>query len=289
MEKGIIVKGVGGFYDVLIDDEIVRCRARGIFRKDGISPMVGDRVMVSTEDLYIDEILERKNRLLRPIVSNIDILGIVVALRQPEPDFLLVDKLIVNAELNNVDIILIVNKIDLIDKDDIKDIFSSYRKTNYPTVALSCPENYGFDELEKEIDEKIITFAGQSGVGKSSIINILSSKKLMETGKLSDRLGRGKHTTRHTELIRLISGGMLVDTPGFTTMEIDEMEIEELPFMYRDFFEYSKKCRFTSCLHDQEPFCGIKKAVEEKKLPKERYERYIRLLNELREQRRKKW
>ncbi|HZJ58556.1 MAG TPA: ribosome small subunit-dependent GTPase A [Clostridia bacterium] len=289
MKKGIITRGVGGFYDVLVEDRAIRCRARGIFRKDNIVPMVGDNVIISVSDRTILEILPRKNQLLRPAVSNIDILGIVIAAVHPLPDYYLVDKLMVNAQYNEVETVLIINKTDLAGDSAIEDIFDSYRSTGYPIMALSCKEGVGFEQFREIIKGKVVSLAGQSGVGKSSIINILYPEKQLEIGDLSDRISRGRHTTRHTKLLTLPSGAMIVDTPGFSTMNMDELEPEELAYLYPDFLEYIHDCRFSGCVHDQEPGCRIKGAVSEGTISEGRYKRYIRILNELREFRRNIW
>lgn len=289
MKKGIITKGVGGFYDVLVAGNLIRCRARGIFRKDKITPMVGDQVNISMEDKTLMEILPRKNQLLRPAVANIDMLGVVIAPSHPAPDLYLADRLMVNAENNDIESFLIINKMDLGESDFIDRIINTYRPTQYPIIPVSCEDETGFDDLYKVIKNKVITLAGQSGVGKSSIINILYPGKDLETGDLSYKISRGKHTTRHTSLLTLPSGGILVDTPGFSTMNMDELLPEHLQYMYPDYMDHIGGCRFKGCIHDQEPGCNIKAMVSNGLLSQERYQRYIRLLNELRETRRNVW
>ena len=289
MEKGVITKGVGGFYDVLINGEILRCRARGIFRKDNIVPMVGDNVLVSMADKAIIEILPRKNQLLRPAVSNIDILGIVIAPTHPMPDYYLVDKLMVSAEYNEVEVLLLINKTDLVEAGTIDEIIDIYKSTDYPIMALSCKGRIGFKKLHETIRGKVVSLAGQSGVGKSSIINILYPEKQLETGDLSYKINRGRHTTRHTKLLSLPSGAMIVDTPGFSTMNMDGLEPQDLAYLYPDFLDYNHECRFNGCVHDQEPGCRVKEAVSEGMISEGRYQRYIGILNELREFRRNIW
>ncbi|MFY9177558.1 MAG: ribosome small subunit-dependent GTPase A [Caldicoprobacterales bacterium] len=289
MKQGIITKGVGGFYDVLVDNYVVRCRARGVFRKDNIIPMVGDKVMISTKDKAIIEILPRKNQLLRPTVANIDLLGIVLAPTHPVPDFYLIDKLMINAEINEIKVMLIINKIDLVENKEIKDIIDIYKPTQYPIVTLSCREQMGFEKLHDFIKDNVVTLAGQSGVGKSSIINVLYPEKVLETGQLSEKIHRGRHTTRHSRLLVLPSGGMIVDTPGFSTMNMNEVMPEDLSYLYPDFIDYIHQCRFNGCMHDKEPGCMIKEAVAEGSISQGRYDRYIRILNELREFRRNIW
>lgn len=289
MDQGIITKGVGGFYDVLVERTIIRCRARGIFRKDNIVPMVGDRVVISTKDKAIVEILPRKNQLARPAVANIDLLGIVVAPTHPAPDFYLVDKLMISAKNSDIEALLIINKTDLVEEEAIKEIMAAYQSTKCPIIPLSCKKEMGFEELKEYINDRIITLAGQSGVGKSSIINVLHPNKILRTGELSDRISRGKHTTRHTKLLTLPSGGMLVDTPGFSTMNMEELMPEDLSYLYPDFEDYMYECRFNGCMHDKEPGCMVKEAVSQGLVSQGRYQRYIRILNELREFRRNLW
>lgn len=195
----------------------------------------------------------------------------------------------VNAENNNIEVFLIINKTDLGEKDVIDEVINTYRTTKYPITLVSSKDKSGFEKLHKLIKGKIITLAGQSGVGKSSIINILSPGEDLEVGDLSQRIGRGRHTTRHTSLLTLPSGGILVDTPGFSTMNMDELMPEDLKYMYPDYLEHMAGCRFNGCVHDQEPGCNIKAKVSEGSLADERYQRYIRLLNELREIRRNIW
>ena len=289
MRQGIITKGVGGFYDVLVDGDVVRCRARGIFRKDNIVPMVGDKVTISIKDKAIVEIHPRKNQLLRPAVANIDLLGIVLAPTHPEPDFYLIDKLMVSAENNGIKVMLLINKVDLVGDKEVRDIMDIYKSTQYPIITLSCKEQIGFENLKDIIKDNIVTLAGQSGVGKSSIINVLCPEKELETGQLSEKIRRGRHTTRHTKLLILPSGGMIVDTPGFSTMNMNEVMPEDLSYLYPDFLDYMHQCRFNGCMHDQEPGCKVKEAVAEGVISQGRYERYIRILNELREFRRNIW
>jgi len=289
MIEGIIIKSIAGFYDVLADGKIITCRARGKFRKDKIVPMVGDRVRIQAEKNFIEEIFPRKNELIRPAVANIDLLGIVVAVNEPEPDFYLVDKLMISAEMNGIQPVLIINKTDLGTAEEITAIKRIYEKTKYPAIPISCKQKTGLECLKDILKKGITAFAGQSGVGKSSIINLLCPDKKLETGDLSSKIKRGKHTTRHVELLPLSFGGMVVDTPGFSMMDVNSVEPENLQNYYPEFEPYLEQCHFTGCMHYHEPGCAVKEAVEKGEVSKERYDRYIRIYTELEENRRDEW
>ncbi len=292
MKEGVIIKGIGGFYDVLADKEIYRCRARGRFRKQGITPMVGDHVRFTPETEVVEgsleEIYPRKNTLLRPAVANITHLAVVMSAFHPEPDLLLIDKLIVSAERMNISIILIVNKIDLATQDQIDELLSDYKPATYPIYCVSSKYGQGMGELAKEL-KGITTLAGQSGVGKSSIINQLHPPFGAEVGDVSEKHKRGRHTTRHVELLNLPEGGMIVDTPGFSQMELGDYEEVELQEYYPEYEQYRHNCYFNGCTHVTEPVCKVKDAVEKGELPSGRYQRYVHLIKEIKEYRRNAW
>jgi ribosome biogenesis GTPase len=293
MKEGVIIKGIGGFYDVLAsDNQVYRCRPRGIFRKLGITPMVGDRVRItpqsSEHEGALEEILPRKNTLIRPPVANIDNLAVVVAAEQPSPDFYMVDKLIITAERMGISVILLINKIDLAKTDVLKKMKSQYSGSGYPIFCVSGKFGQGIEELSKAM-KGITTLAGQSGVGKSTIINRLNPGKKLETGKISAQIKRGRHTTRHVELLILPHGGMVVDTPGFSQLELKDVDPIELQNSYPEFDRYRHECYFNGCLHVSEPNCRVKQAVEEGNVSKERYDRYIHIMEEIKENRRNLW
>ncbi len=282
--EGMIVKGVGGFYYVLIDGRIEECRAKGRFRKDGIVPMVGDKVKVDSERNLIEEILPRKNKLIRPPVANIDYLGIVIAPKNPVPDYMLIDKLIIYACTQNIEPIIIINKIDLADETLIEEIIDAYRGTNWAIFPVSCKDNRGIESLAHAFSDGIITLAGQSGVGKSSLLNTLYPSLDLEVGAISEKLKRGRHTTRYVELLSLPHGGMIVDTPGFSSISIDRIDLHTIKECYPDFEEYKYGCRFgLKCLHKSEPDCCVKDSVKKGLISRDRYDRYVRILEEVKE------
>ncbi|NLA83518.1 MAG: ribosome small subunit-dependent GTPase A [Clostridiales bacterium] len=292
MREGIIQKGIGGFYDILSQGEIFRCRARGRFRKLGLTPMVGDyvRFIPETEitEGSLEEILPRKNNLKRPPVANIDNLAIVIAPTQPDPDFFLVDKLMITAEKLNIKTILIINKIDLVEQESLNYIIEDYLPTNYKIHLISSKLGYGIEELSNEL-QGITTLAGQSGVGKSSIINRIHPGTNLKTGSVSKKLQQGRHTTRQVELLSLPGGGMIVDTPGFSQIEITDLEPEDLQDYYPEYVIFKHDCYFQRCTHTAEPYCKVREAIENGRLPKNRYERYKYFIEEIKEKRRNLW
>jgi len=292
MKEGVIIKGIGGFYDVISDNEVYRCRPRGKFRKLGITPMVGDRVRISPQatahEGILEEIFPRKNTLIRPPVANIDSLAVVMAAEHPSPDFFVIDKLIISAERMGIFIILVINKIDLVKPEIIENIKLQYANSGYPIYCVSGKFGHGMEELSKALSG-ITTLAGQSGVGKSTIINKLNPGMELKTGNISKKIRRGRHTTRHVELLLLPYGGMVVDTPGFSQLELKDVDPLELQECYPEFNKYRHECYFSGCIHTSEPRCKVRQAVEEGSISKERYERYIRILEEIRESRRNLW
>ncbi|NLB41612.1 MAG: ribosome small subunit-dependent GTPase A [Clostridiales bacterium] len=292
MKEGVIIKGIGGFYDVLSNNEIYRCRARGKFRKQKITPMVGDHVRFTPEteisEGSLEEIYPRKNSLRRPAVANITNLAVVMSAFQPEPDLLLIDKLIISAERMNISILLVVNKIDLATQDQIDELLNDYKPSSYPIYCVSSKYGQGMEELARGL-EGITTLAGQSGVGKSSIINHLHPSFEAEVGDVSVKHKRGRHTTRHVELLNLPEGGMIVDTPGFSQMELADYEEVELQEYYPEYEKYRHDCYFNGCIHVSEPNCKVQDAVEKGELPSGRYQRYVHFIKEIKEYRRNAW
>jgi len=288
LPSGIIIKGIGGFYYVESAGAIYECKARGIFRRRGLVPLAGDRVDFSlTDDRKkvgcIDNILPRQSLLARPTVANVNQVVVVISVKSPSPDFMLVDKLLITAGQKEINVVVCINKIDLDVDEEYKKIISSYEQTNYTFVLSSSKTDLGLGQLKEALDNRISVFAGQSGVGKSTILNRIMSSNIMKTGEISERNDRGKHTTRHTELIKLGTNGYVADTPGFSSFDISEMRYDELQLYYPEFREYLNSCKFARCSHISEPGCSIKEALGRRMINEGRYARYIELYNSLRQ------
>ncbi len=284
--KGTIIKGIGGFYYVEAADEIFECKARGVFRKEKLTPLVGDKVTVSINDNAentVDEIMPRKNVLTRPPVVNIDNLIIVVSTVEPKPSTLVIDKLIAVAEHKDIEPIIVITKSDLASAREIYDI---YTLAGFNTIAVSNETGSGIDEVKAVLKGKISALTGNSGVGKTSLLNNLDSSLDLKTAHISKKLGRGRHTTRQAELYR-VCGGFVVDTPGFSSFEIDKGDIimkDELPYCFRDFSEYIDKCKFSpSCTHTADKGCAVIEAVNEGKISKSRHNSYVQLYNSVKD------
>lgn len=284
--NGTIIKGIGGFYYVEAADEIYECKARGVFRKEKLSPLVGDKVTISinenTENT-IDEIMPRKNALTRPPVVNIDNLIIVVSTVEPKPSTLVIDKLIAVAEHKNIEPIIVITKSDLASAQEIFDI---YTLAGFKTIIVSNETKDGVDEVKAVLKDKISALTGNSGVGKTSLLNNLDETLALKTAQISKKLGRGRHTTRQAELYR-VCDGFVVDTPGFSSFEIDKSDIilkDELAYCFRDFSDYIEKCKFyPSCTHTADKGCAVVEAVNEGKISKSRHNSYVQLYNEVKD------
>lgn len=289
MPEGIILKGVGGFYEVLDKENsklIYTCRVRGIHRKEGgLTPLVGDHVSFIILDSegkegHIDQILERKNSFVRPPVSNIDKLAIVISVSSPQPDLILVDKLIITCLAKGIRPLIIINKYDLDDGKQLDYIKAVYRNTDFPILVLSKFDKDCYTELHNELVGSATAFAGQSGVGKSTILNAILDNWVMDTGEICDRIQRGKHTTRHVQLFRLNEGGFVLDTPGFSSFTVD-VEHEFLADYYPEFNKTNKLCRFKGCSHTGEPECAVRALYNDGIIEEGRYNRYIEFYKEL--------
>ena len=296
MTKGIIFKGIGGFYYVKAAGILFECKARGKFKNEQVVPMVGDYVSISIYDeeknlATIEEIHERKNALVRPTVANVDQAVVVFSIKDPLPNMMLLDKMVVLAEHAELEVLICFNKSDLDLAFDF-DVFQKiYVDAGYRVVRTCAMSGEGVEQLLSELTQRISVFSGPSGVGKSSLLNAIEEKFSVETGAVSEKIKRGKHTTRHSELFELTNGGIIVDTPGFTSLSAAEIETDQLKNYFPEFKQYSDTCRFYNCLHLNEPGCEVKQAVVSGAVDKGRYDAYVYIYNEIEKERKKlkKW
>ena len=290
--QGKIIKGIAGFYYVhVVESGIYECKAKGVFRKEKIKPLVGDYVEIDILDDVekkgnVVDILERKNELIRPAVANIDQALVVFAVTKPKPHFNLLDRFLIMMESKGIPVILCFNKKDIATEPEIQELKEIYASCGYQIVFTSALEEENVDEVKKLLEGKTTAIAGPSGVGKSSLINILQPEAQMETGSISEKIERGKHTTRHSELIWIEDETYIMDTPGFSSLYTNEFEKEELKYYFTEFEPYEGSCRFLGCDHVHEPDCAVKEALAEGKIHPIRYENYLEMYKELKEKRR---
>lgn len=290
--QGKIIKGIAGFYYVYVEGHgTYECKAKGIFRKDHVKPLVGDDVVMDVLDESemlgnISEILPRRSALIRPAVANVDQAMIIFAIVKPNPNFNLLDRFLIRMERQNLPTVICFNKQDIASAQEKEALRQSYETCGYHVLFISALENEGLEQVRDLLSGKTTTVAGPSGVGKSSLINKLSPKANMETGEISAKIERGKHTTRHSEIIALGEETYIVDTPGFTSLDISEITKEELGQYYPEFVQYEPYCKFSGCAHISEPSCGVKEAVAAGKISMVRYENYKILYQELKDKRR---
>ena len=289
---GKIVKGIAGFYYVhVVESGVYECKAKGIFRKDGVKPLVGDDVEIEILDEKdmegnIMQILPRRNELIRPAVANIDQALVVFAVTKPKPHLNLLDRFLVMMESREIPVILCFNKTDIAKDPQIAQLEEIYGRCGYPLLFTSAAREENIGELKEVLRGKTTAIAGPSGVGKSSIINLLQSEVKMETGSISRKIERGRHTTRHSELLVLGEESYIMDTPGFSSLYVSDVDPDSLKYCFPEFAPYEGHCRFNGCSHAHEPDCAVRQAVEEGKIHRVRYDDYLALYQELQERKR---
>ena len=290
--QGKIIKGIAGFYYVYAEDgNTYECRAKGIFRKDKFKPLVGDNVDITVLDEKelegsVTEIHKRKNSLIRPAVANVDQALVIFAMDNPKPNFMLLDRFLIMMEREGVPAVICFNKKDLATTEELEFLYETYQSCGYQVILSSALKGEGLDEIEEVLQGRTTVVAGPSGVGKSSLTNSLQEEVEMETGEISKKLKRGKHTTRHSQVIPVGHDTYLMDTPGFSSLYLTDIEEQELKAYFPEFRRYEEQCRFQGCRHIHEPGCRVKEALENGEISRLRYEDYLELHQELKEKRR---
>ena len=290
--KGKIIKGIAGFYYIYTPDKgVYECKAKGAFRKEGIKPLVGDNVEIDVLDEEnktgnIIEIYERTNALIRPAVSNVDQALVIFAAAKPAPNLNLLDRFLISMSKQGLKCIVCFNKSDIVSEKEMRMLMETYVNCGYKVICTSALKNEGVEAIRQELYGKTTVLAGPSGVGKSSIINIIDPDANMQVGCISDKIERGKHTTRHSELRMINENTFIMDTPGFSSLYVDGMEKDELKEHFVEFNDYSDMCNYAGCVHINEPKCAVKEALLEGKISKTRYENYKLLYNEINDKRR---
>lgn len=284
--EGIILKGIGGFYYVDTAEGLIECKARGKFRLKTGKPVIGDRVDIEIQPDgtgYMMSIAERRNQLMRPAVANLDQLVVVCAAAPPRTDPFLIDKVTAIAEHKEMDVLIVINKTDI---DSGDELFHIYTQAGFTVLRVSAETGAGVEELKAHLKGKTSAFAGNSGVGKSSLLNRIDSRFALKVGAISQKIERGRHTTRHVELMKLEDGGYIADTPGFSAFNLEQMDLvlkDDLQYTFREFAPYLNQCRFTGCAHVKEKGCAVIAAVEAGKISKERHESYCRLYDSVKD------
>ncbi|MCR5609387.1 MAG: ribosome small subunit-dependent GTPase A [Lachnospiraceae bacterium] len=286
--NGKIIKGIAGFYYVNTEKGIFECKAKGIFRKKGVKPLVGDMVEIDILDEEkltgnLVNILERQNELIRPAVANVDQAIVIFAAAKPAPNLNLLDRFLITMQKHGVECVVCFNKQDIVKEHEIALLRDTYENCGYKVVCASAINNQGIDEINELLKNKTTVLAGPSGVGKSSIINMVTPEANVQTGNISDKIDRGKHTTRHSELFMIGHNTYIMDTPGFSSLYINDFEREELKSYFIEFNDYEGNCKFQGCIHINEPKCAVKDAVNQGKISKTRYDNYVLMYEELKD------
>lgn len=288
--EGIIIKGIGGFYYIKTEEGIIECKARGKFRYESLKPMVGDRVEIAVDKGkgVIEKIHERTSELIRPTVANITQAFVVFAIKNPDVNYDLLNRFLVLCEYNDINATVCLNKEDLCSPEEKQKVKEIINDIGYEVLFINAKHEKGLEQLKDRLKDNITVLCGPSGAGKSTLLNALIERNHMETGAVSEKIGRGKHTTRHSELIE-IEHGFLVDTPGFSTLDITFMDRDKLKYCFPEFDDYNNQCKFNGCNHYKEPSCSVKQHVEQGDINKLRYDFYIKTLEEIINGRVNKW
>jgi len=284
MLTGVIIKAYNSFYYVQTADKVVMCKLRGRFKKERFSLLVGDQVQYETtgpDKGIIETILPRRSMLRRPMIANIDQVILTFAAVNPDINTVLVDRFLVLAEMSALEIILCINKTDLADQQELQLLVDHYRTIGYKVMTLSAKAGIGIDELRHQLHDKISVFSGPSGAGKSTLLNHIETGLTLVTGEVSEKIGRGKHTTRFAELLPLSGGGFVVDTPGFSFTEFNDLTPHDLMHCFLDISEVVSGCKFNTCIHLKEPQCAVKQAVADGRIHEKRYQSYVEILEEI--------
>lgn len=289
MQEGVVLRAYSGYYYVQAAGNIYACKLRGRFKQERFSLIVGDRVLIAPQPDgtgMVEEILPRESLLTRPLVANVDQAVLTFAAKNPDIKSILIDRFLVLAECAHLNIIICINKTDLAEESELQELITAYRRIGYRVIAAAAARGRGIDRLKELLTGKTTVFAGPSGVGKSTLLNAIQPDFALQTGEVSEKIGRGRHTTRFAQLLALDGGGYVVDTPGFGSIEFTELTPEQLVRCFPELNKYAGRCKFSPCFHWKEPCCGVKEAVNQGLISKERYAHYTQFLAELHENKR---